>query len=244
MSWLLFYLLAALHLVAFAVIGIKTDAWTKRLLLWAVLPIPAMIYCSDYFVIESKHKQLCSSEGGLRILSEPEKADRVRLVGDRYSVASAHTALEKGFPGLRVVEVMTEARGSNGERLHDYVKYRALPNPKGGMPLDHAPWKEPLLLFTEQRGESLDTGMYEISEHESTIPHGTRKETRLTRNGKVYAKYSEFVHWWTGIQYPDALPTWRCPELRKTPPKDNPNAPPQEWRYPMFGDEALIELIR
>lgn len=244
MSWLFFYLLAALHLVAFVVIGFKADTWTKRLLLWALLPIPAVIYCSDYFLIERAHKQLCAAEGGLRVLSEPAKADRVRLVGDRYRTASAHASLEKSFPSLRVVEVMTEVRGSNGARLRDYVAHSASPNPKGGMPLDHAPWKEPTLVFSEQKVVSLDDSVYEISEHESTIPHGTRKETRLSRNGKVYAKYTEFVHWWTGIQYPDALPTWRCPVLKKIPPKDNPNAPHEKWRYPLFADEALLELIR
>lgn len=214
MSWLFFYLLAAFHLVVFVVIGLKADTWMKRMLLWAFLSIPAGIYCSDYFLIEREHQQLCALEGGLRVLSEPEKVDRVRLVGDRYRAASAHAALEYGSPVVRIVEVMTEQRGANGARLHDYVAYSASPNPKGGMPLDHAPWKEPELLFSEQSVESVDTRMYEISEHESTISHGTRKETRLIRNGKVYAKYTEFVHWWTGVQYPDALPTWRCPDRR------------------------------
>lgn len=213
MSWLLFFLLAALHPVAFIVIGVVGKTWKMRLLLWALLPLPAVWYCWDYFVIKHEHEQMCVAEGGLRVLIQPEKADRVRLVGDDYRRSNAEGLLESNFPQLQLIESMAE-QVSNGRRMSYYLAYTATPNPRENLPMDKDPWKEGKFIYSESRVEFLDPTIYEISVHESKIPHGIRKETRLSKDGKVYAKYSEFVHWWTGIQYPDALPTWRCPDQR------------------------------
>lgn len=214
MSWLLFYLLVALHPVAFIVIGFASKSWKVRLLLWALLPVPAAIYCREYFVIKHEHEKLCAAEGGLRISIEPEKSDQVRLVGDGYRSGNAQGLLERYYPKLRVVESMSGDRDGSGKIIQRYVRYTAEPNPKVGMPMDKDPWTEPKLVFVESAIESLSPAVYEITQYESTIRHGSVTETRLSKDGKIYAKYSEFVHWWTGIRYPDALPTWRCPDQR------------------------------
>jgi hypothetical protein len=243
MSWLLFYLLAALHPVAFILIGVLSKTWKQRLLLWALLPLPALWYCKDYYVIKHEHEQMCAAEGGLRVLIQPEKADRVRLVGEGYRMLSAQALLEKYYPKLALVESKSGEWNSQGKKITDYFAYAVEPNPKVGLPMDKDPWKEPKLIFSESKLDSLDPNMYEISEHEFNTPRSSRKETRLSRNGKVYAKYTELVHWWSGIQYPDALPTWRCPAQKKSPPKDDPNAPIDKWNYPPSPKNALTELI-
>lgn len=245
MSWLLFFLLAALHPVAFIVIGFASKTWKVRLLLWTLLPLPAIWYCWDYFVIKRLHEKMCSDEGGLRVIIQPEKADRVRLIGDRFRTLDSHATLEKYFPRIQYVESKSgELGNSRDKKRDDYFGYTAVPNPRAGLPTDIGPWsKELRLTYRESRIVSPNANMYEISVHESNIPHGTSKETRLSKDGNVYAKYSEFVHWWTGIKYPDALPTWRCPEQKRSPPINDPGAPDEKWHYPPSSQYLLIELI-
>lgn len=232
MSWLLFFLLAALHPVAFIVIGVKSKSWKMRFLLWALLPLPAVVYCWDYFVIEREHEQMCAAEGGLKVLIQPEKADRLRLVGEDYRSSNAMGLLEKNFPQLQLVESMTVEQDRRGKKSQYYVAYTAEPNPRAGQQsLTHAADKEGPYIYPGSRVASLDANVYEISVHESKISHGRSEETRLSKDGKIYAKYTELVHWWTGIQYPDALPTWRCPDRRLQPDA------------PILTYEPLVNLI-
>lgn len=240
MSWLLFYLLAALFPVAFIVIGFKSKTWLARLLYWALLTLPVFWYCWDYFAIKREHERLCAAEGGLRVLIQPEKVDRVRL-DESFMALSARSMLEVYYPRLQIVESKPGERRGTGNVTQHYVSYTAEPNPRVGLPMDKGPWsKEPKLTYQESRVESPAANVFDISVHETSISHGTSKETRLSKGGKAYAKYSEFVHWWTGIQYPDALPTWRCP---KSPPRGEPNSPPEKWVYPPYAEDALMELI-
>lgn len=240
MSWLLFYVLAALFPVAFIVIGFKSKSWRARLSIWALLTLPVAWYCWDYFAIKREHERMCAAEGGLRVLIQPEKADRVRL-DTSFVALSPRSMLDVYYPRLQTVESKSGKREGMSNLSQHYTAYSGEPNPRAGLPTDKGPWsKEPKLTYQEARVESLDTNVYHISVHEMSILHGASRETRLSKGGIVYAKYSEFVHWWTGIQYPDALPTWRCP---KSPPRGEPNAPPEKWVYPPYAEDALMELI-
>lgn len=245
MSWLLFYLLAALHPVAFIAIGIASKTWKTRLWLWGLLPIPAVLYCWNYFVIKHEHEQMCAAEGGLRVVMQPEKADRIRLVGDSFKTLDSHALLEMYFPRLQLVESKSgEWDSRTNSKEEGYFAFTVTPNPRAGQQsMTHAAVKEGRYVFHESKVEAPDASIYEIHVHESDIAHGTSKETRLSKSGKVYAKYTELVHWWTGIQYPDALPTWRCPAQTRSPPKDDPNAPQDKWHYPPSPKKALVELI-
>lgn len=242
MSWLLFFLLAALHPLAFIAIGAMSNSWKMRLLLWALLPLPAIVYCWDYFVIKHEHEQMCTTEGGLKVLIQPEKVDRVRLVGNIVGL-SAQGILEHYYPHVKFVEALTAERDSTGKSLHEYDAYTAEPNPKKDLPWVKGFLQEGPLIFPASRVKFLDPAIYEISVHESTIPHGTLEEVRLSKGGKIYAKHTTFVHWWTGIQYPDALPTWRCPEQKMRPPINDQNARQEKWEYPPSAYTALRELI-
>lgn len=215
MSWLLFLILAALHPVVFIFIGLRSKTWGLRLVLWALLSIPAILYCWPYYQIKSEHARMCADVGGLRVLIPPEKVDRVRLVGDRYNSTDSKALLWQFFPQLQLVESNSGKRASDGKEIKDYFSYTAVVNPRAGLPMDKDSRKKPKLIFSEANVHTLDPTVFEISVHESDIPHGTIKETRLGRSGTTYAKYTELVHWWTGIHYPDALPTWRCPDQRQ-----------------------------
>jgi hypothetical protein len=243
MNWLFFYLLAALHPVAFVLIGLFGKTWRNRLLLWALLPLPALMYCWDYWVIKHEHAQMCAAEGGLKVLIQPEKVDRVRIKGDVFPVSPAAT-LEQYHPQVKVVEALTVKRDPmTGRPLQYYEAYTATPNPKAGQWITGTP-QEGKLLFPSTRVDVLDPSMFELSKAESKVAHGTKTELILSKGDKVYAKHTEFVHWWTGIQYPDALPTWRCPNVgRLSPPLDDLSAPRERWAATPFASEALLDLI-
>jgi hypothetical protein len=241
MSWLLFYLLAALHPVLFLVIAWKCNTWKQRLLLWALLPLPAVWYCWDYYVIKNEHAQMCAAEGGLKVLIQPVKVDRVRLVGVELRDAS-RDILAEYYPRLQAVEALAGKYDGTDGRGQPYVIYTVAKNPRAGLSMDKYPWKEPALIYPSQVVESPDRAWYEISVYETNSQRSTIKEMRLSKDGKVYAKYTDIVHWWTGIQYPDALPTWRCPGMRNRPPENEPNAPKDKWDYvPPYN--ALTELL-
>lgn len=245
MNWLLFFLLVALHPVAFVLIARADMTRTKRVLLLIALFVPGTLYCWDYFAIQYEHEELCEAEAGLKVLIQPEKVDRVRLMGDRFRKESAPKAIfEKYYPQVTAVEALqTKEVGRDGRPLPYYVIYTAAPNPKAGQ-WEKGSRQEGKLIFATARVDALDPAVYEISEQEVQISHGIKTEMTLSKGGKVYAKHTTFVHWWTGIQYPDAVPTWRCPDTnKKSPPKDEPNAPYREWTYPPFAFDVLRELI-
>lgn len=243
MNWLLFYLLAALHPVAFLVIAWKCETWKLRFWLWGLLPLPAILYCWDYYAIKNEHAQMCSAEGGLKVLIQPERVNRVRLVG-RSSSANPKATLEDYYPQVTVVEALTDKRDPvTGKPLDFYEAYTTLPNPKAGQWIVGSP-QEGKFLFLSTRLEKLDPDVFELREVETKISHGIKTVMSLGKGDKLYAHHTTFVHWWTGIRYPDAVPTWRCPDTnQKFPPKGEPNAPYEKWEYPPFAFVMLRDLI-
>lgn len=242
MSWLLFYILVALYPVAFFIIWKICDTWRWRLSLWGVMALAAIWYCLPYYQIKNEHAKMCAAVGGLKVLIQPEKVDRVRWVGE-ITEGSAKSILKKYYPQVKVVEALTEKRGPDGRLLGYYEAYTATPNPKAGQQ-EKGQVAEGKFNFAMSKVEKLDPDVYEISKLESEIPHGTKTELTLSKSKKTYARHTKLVHWWTGIQYPDALPTWRCPDTNsKSPPNGDATAPEEKWAYPPFGDDQILDLI-
>jgi hypothetical protein len=243
MNWLLFYVVAALHAVVFVLIGIFGRSWPQRLLLWIVLPLPAVWYCWDYFAIKRQHAEMCSEVAGVRVVVQPERTDRVRLVGRKFAY-DAKSILESYYPRAQVIEAVTEERDSRGAPLENYVSYVGKANPKVGSATDKFPTFEPKAVISRSSLDAPTPGVFEISEQESQIPNGTKTETRLTKDGRLYAIHTTLVHWWTGIRYPDALPTWRCPDTNKPIPVEGNGGQSQAARtYPKFAHTQLLNLI-
>jgi hypothetical protein len=241
MNWLLFYTLAAFHPIAFVLIGVHSKNWPRRLLLWAMLPLPAIWYCWDYFETKRQHAQMCSEIAGMRILVQPERVDRVRLIGRGFAHGAAGI-LETYYPRANIVEAVTEQRDDKGVPLDSYVSYTAMPNPNMGSPTDKYPTKEPKALFTVTKIESLTAGVFEVSEQESNIANGIKTETCLVKDGRLYAIHTTLVHWWTGIRYPDALPTWRCPDTNR-PRSPTVDAGRTNSTYPDLALTQMLNLI-
>ena len=231
MNWLAFYLLASLHPVVFVLIARVDITWTRRILLWMAMLIPGTLYCWDYFAIKKEHERMCAAESGLRVYIQPEKMDRVRVVGDVYEF-SPKSLLDRYYPKLKIVEALTEKKDpSTGRPLQYYEAYTAEPNPKAGEWINGSP-QEGKYLYRSTRLDEIDPDMYELSKKEYEIPNGSKSELILSKNGKMYAKDVELLHGWTGIRYPDAFPTWRCPIETGRPPENNSEAPLDRWIYP------------
>lgn len=244
MSWLLFYILVALYPVAFLIIWKICDNWRGRLSLWGVMALAAIWYCLPYYQIKNEHAKMCAAVGGLKVLIQPEKVDRVRFVGVGFrNLGAAKGTLNRHYPQIQFAESLEgEYDGTDGAG-RPYVAYTLVPNLKAGLPMATHPWKEPKLTFAVSPINALDSNIYEINQQETTVPGRTVKETILSKQGKIYARYTEIVHWWAGIQYPDAVPTWRCPVQKLSPPKNSPNARKDQWHYPRPADEQLVELV-
>lgn len=232
MNWLLFFLLEGLYVVAFFVIWKRCTSWKRRFQFWSLLSIPAILYCWDFFAIQIEHERMCKAEAGFKVFIQPEKVDRVRFVTDSYSEAWIDSAFDY-FPQARVVERMTKERDSKGNLLQRYDAYTASPNPNAGKPMKVSPWKERPYVVSITPVVSPDPSLYEISKRESEGKHYYRTETLLSKNGQIYAKHTELRHWWGGIQYPDAVPHWRC--NGETQSATQSTASKEEWlyRYPV-----------
>ena len=243
MSWLLFYVLALAYPFLYFQIWKRYDNWQYRFVLWGLVTVPAVVYCWDYFVIKLDHQRMCKAEAGLKVFIEPEKTDRVRFVDERNGKTQAEGTFQAYFPQARVVEAMTEERGPDGRRLSRFDTYTATPKTNPPMTVD--PWKELPYEMTIALLQSSDPMVYAINEQTTDGKHFRREDVLLSKNGQLYARYTTFIHYWTGIRYPDTVPHWRCPDTNGPgePPRDNPDAPQEKWIRPPFPDEAIQNLI-
>lgn len=243
MSWLLFYILVLAYPFLYFLIWKRNDNWQHRFIFWGLVTVPAVVYCWDYFYIQIEHERMCKAEAGLKVFIQPEKTDRVRFVGGSYGKSMAESTFFFYFPQARVVDAMTEERGPDGRRLSRFDTYTATPKTNPPMTVD--PWKELPYEMTIAPLQSPDPMVYEIREETTNGKHYRREDWFLRKNGQLYARYTTFVHYWTGIQYPDTVPHWRCPDTNGpgVPPKDNPGAPQDKWIRAPSPDKAIQALI-
>lgn len=138
MNWLLFYLLLALHPIAYFLIVRMDYSWVKRALFLIAASAPAAFYCWDYFAIQYEHKKLCADEGGLSVFIQPENVDRVRIVGRNTGVIPREV-LQSSYPKVKLVQALTENRDPKTGHLLDYYEsYTASPNPRADQAIPSA----------------------------------------------------------------------------------------------------------
>lgn len=228
MNWLVAYLLIGLLIVLFFWVGLKSNNWKDRFKGWLLLLLPVVIYMWDYPVVYYQHQRDCKTEGGLKVFIKPEKVDRIQLEGGSFDEVSAESLLQHFSPKLSLVEAVGDSHESIRDP-HQYFAYSVsfIPkDPPGIWGAYATPWK-----FNKIPLQKRSEGMYIISkryEHDKSA-HREKTEWLLMRNGKLYAKWTEFLHYWPGIHYPDAIPHWRCPD---------PDTLPRR-----YADEELINLI-
>lgn len=207
MSWLLAYLLLFLNLSLLVFVGIYAKSWKSRVIggILLILPVPLYLVATGYFTAYYQHVRDCKADGGLKVLIQPEKAEKVRLEGRNYDEGAAQNTLQKFHPHLKLVEAV-EANSYYAYSVNFVPK-----DPPGVWGAFATPWK-----FNKVTLQGLESDIYVIYSHrddtKSTKNRITKYEWMLTRNGKTYAKFTRFIHKWSGIQYPDAASFWSCPD--------------------------------
>lgn len=145
-----------------------------------------------------QHQQVCREQGGLKIFVQPYKTDRLRLDGDGYSDHFAKSLLLRFPKNLMAVEV--KAASSRGK--DEYFSYSIDPTTLGGAKKD--------VRFIRGKAQGSSDGIYLISRSElSDGAHRSKTEWKLTRNGKLYAKWTSFNYVWGGALFGSPI-GWQC----------------------------------
>lgn len=205
------YLILLIIIILAFIVAFKAGAtWRSRFISWFFLFLPVALFMWDYPVIYYRHIQDCKAEGGLKVLIQPDKVDRVQFNPESYSGKGADESILRAFyPRLKLVETGIE-RYDNGRKVYDYFATSVTKTTDDIYKSDWTYNKEPISHLSE--------GMFVISknyEFDESL-HRSKDEWRLTRDGKLYAKQTQFAHFWTKIQYPDVTTSWSCEEEQRS----------------------------
>lgn len=210
MSWVLAFLLILILIILALWVGLKNGAtWKSRVTGWFLLALPVPIYMlmTGYFTTYYQHIRDCSADGGLRVLVRPESADRVQIHRENPLSSGEFGAkglLYDNFPKLKSVVAKADIRGNIEEPGIFYVFTVESTNDSKWFN-DWSFHKMPIL--------ELSDNIYTLSEYTEINKRFSKSEWRLTKNNKLYAKFTDYRHVWTGIQYPDSVPSWSCYDL-------------------------------
>jgi len=149
----------------------------------------------------------------MKVFVQPEKADRVRVTLENWrGKDTAESFFQNYYPQAVGIEMRTKRPGADGNRLPQYDSFTAKPNPGGDEQKGvGSRKKQGSYLLTVEEVDKVNLNIFEISGKEFVGKNHLRTDTYLTKGGVLYAKHTEFVHSWRGIQYPDSTPHWRCP---------------------------------
>ena len=187
-----------------------------RLLAFGLLLAPVVYKGWDYPVLYFQHQLICKEQGGLKVLIQPEKVDRLRFEGELFVDNNAKSALLFFAPKLSSVEVQTRNAPNRGE----YVSYSIDPQTLGGAKQD--------VKFIQTIAPAPNDDVYVISKkHLSDGTHRHKTEWLLSRKGKLYAKWTSFNYVW-GLPLFGSPIGWQCFDATTS------------HQYP---DEELIKLI-
>lgn len=182
-------LIAALYLALVVWIVRKFDTWLARIVVVLVLLSPVIYWVGGYQYVHYRHELDCAREGGLKVIIQPEKVDRVQLDADSFGAAGYAEFLLRAYaPELAVVEAWDGEYTGKGKKT-GYFAYTIDPATAS---LPKKNWrfiKTPLAAPTD--------GLYVISKTSEWTDEISKTQTALSRNGKVYASWSEFYHYWS-----------------------------------------------
>lgn len=230
MPWLLAYLLIFLNITLLGLVVAFTKSWKSRVIGCAllILPIPIYMLATGYFTAYYRHVRDCKTDGGLRVLIQPEKVEEVQFDGKFYGESTAQYNLYTFHPHLKLVEAAVEVSAHTGNYKDSYYEYStysvATAGAKSSRWLNE--WE-----FTKTKLPKASENMYVISQHRedsSTKNTVTKYQWTLNRNDKLYAKITDYIHIWGGIQYPDAKPLWSCSDVDSAEYASSVYANPEE----------------
>lgn len=212
--------IAALYAALLIWVGRKLKTWPTRIVVLLVLLSPVIYGVGSYQYVHYRHEQDCAREGGLKVLIQPEKADRIRLDADHFDEAHARGLLYRHSPDLVMVEAWDgnyTAKGKTGYFAYaPDVATTALTNK------ERKYIKTPLVEPTE--------GLYVLSESSPLVDEVKTTTWTLSRNGQVYATWTMFYHFWSRNSAMNI--GWQC---------FGPGS--SEWKEKLSPFDALTALI-
>lgn len=203
----------------------KMGSWPARIAVALLMASPALYWIGTYQYVKYEHKAACARDGGLKVLIQPEKADRIRLDPDSFSSEIyAHSFLRMYSPRLTVVEAWDGTYRQltpTSAQTRDYFAYSIDPAttalPKRDWKFIKAPLAEPTL------------GIYVLSQTAKIESDLTTTTWKLERNGQIHVAWTMLHHYWT--RNPGMPIGWQCFE---------PRSPEASEKQP---DDILIQLI-
>lgn len=221
-------ILATLYLALLIWVGYKLKSWPVRIAVLLVMLSPFIYWVGSYQYVKYEHKAACARDGGLKVLIQPEKADRLRLDPDSFtSGGAAQDFLRMYSPGLKVVEAWDgtyRQQSITSVQTRDYFAYSIDPT---ATEVEKKDWK--FNKFIKVPLAEPTPGLYVLSETAKIESNLTTTTSKLVRNGQVYATWTMLHHYWT--RNPGMPIGWQCYE---------PSSPEASGKQP---DDILIQLI-
>ncbi len=208
----------------------KMGSWPARIAVALLMASPALYWIGTYQYVKYEHKAACARDGGLKVLIQPEKADRIRLDPDSFSSGGGGTAqdfLSMYSPRLTVVEAWDgeyKQLTPTSAQTKDYYAYSIDPT---ATEVEKKDWK--FNKFTKVLLAEPTADLYVLSETAKIESDLTTTIWQLKRNGQLYATWTMLHHYWT--RNPGMPIGWQCfaPSSPESSEKD--------------GNQVLIELI-
>jgi hypothetical protein len=191
------FILAALYVGLLVWLCRKQKNWSARIALSLLMLSPAIYWVGTYQYVKYEHAQACARDGGLKVLIQPEKADRIQL--DPDSGWSAQDLLFQYSPQLAIVEALDGEYNGKGKKS-GYFAYSIDPATTA---LEKKNWKfnkVPLAVPT--------AGLYVLSKTAKIDSDLTTTTWKLERNGQLNAKWTMLEHYWS--KNPGMPIGWQC----------------------------------
>ena len=197
MMGLTLWIIIISYIAALVAVGRNVYPWKRKLAWWGVLLLPLVIWLWDWPIIRFHHELRCRQEGGLKVLIEPEKADRLRLDGESqyfsYDERDAKQLLQTFYPKLKFIE----AKQSSGPDRGNYFIYSITSNSTTSNTNSFEYTQTPINQATPNE--------YVLTKKYLPLPwYGDKRQIVLTRNNKTYASSTWFrAIWNSGGLFPD-----------------------------------------
>jgi hypothetical protein len=203
----------------------KMGSWPARIAVALLMASPALYWIGTYQYVKYEHKAACARDGGLKVLIQPEKADRIRLDPDSFSSGgAAQDFLSMYSPRLTVVEAWDgkyKQLTPTSAQTKDYYAYSIDPDTAA---LPKRDWK-----FVKVPLAEPTAGIYVLSRTAKIESDLTTTMWTLERNGQLYVQWTMLHHYWT--RNPGMPIGWQCFE---------PSSPEASGKQP---NHILIQLI-
>lgn len=167
------------------------DSWPSRGVVALVFLSPFIYWIGSYQYMYYRHEQDCASEGGLKVFIQPEKVDSIQLDPDHFNESTAIWILHQQYPNIRAIEAWDGTYDGTGTGTRNGHFFSYTPDP-ATVSLSKKDWK-----FIKTPLTTLTDDIYAIDRKYQLIREISRTQTTLSRNGRVYASWTKFYHYWS-----------------------------------------------